>query len=169
MSQKNTKLTAIAPINTKQVAGRRDVRYSNYDELLADAQRLTEQPVQALGNWTQAQNYKHIAMALDTAIDGSGFMLPAPARWLMSLLMKKKFLTNAIPPGFKTSKEMVASKQYALDEAMSDLRTAVERQKNVPDRAIQAGFGRISREEWDQFNLRHAEMHMSFIVPEQAS
>lgn len=160
---------AIAPINTRKVAGRRDVHYSNYDELLADAQRLTEQPVQTLGNWTQAQNYKHIAKSLNTSIDGSGFVLPAPARWIMSLLMKKKLLTKTIPAGFKTSKDMVASEASDLGEAMAELRAAVERQTTVSDRAMHPGFGNISREEWDQFNLRHAEMHMSFIVPENAS
>jgi hypothetical protein len=160
---------AIAPINTKKVAGRRDVHYVNYDELIADAQRLTEQPVQTLGNWTQAQNYKHLAMSFDMAIDGSDFMLPGPVRWLMSLLMKKKFLTKPIPAGFKTSKDMVALEDFPLDQAMADLRRAVDRQKTVSDRAMHPGFGKISREEWDQFNLRHAEMHMSFIVPEHAS
>jgi hypothetical protein len=25
-------------------------------------------------------------------------------------------------------------------------------------------FGNIGREGWDQFNLRHAELHMSFLV-----
>jgi len=157
--------TAAAPINTKKVVGRREVRYGNYDELLADAEQLAGQPVQTLGNRAHAQNYKHIAMSLDTSIDGSSFMMPAPARWLMSLLMKKKFLTKTIPPGFKTSKELVASENTTLEESLSDLRRAVERQKNESNRAIHPGFGRISRDEWNQFNLRHAEEHMSFIVP----
>jgi len=161
--------TAIAPINTKRVVGRRDVHYTSYDELLADAEQLARHPIQTLGNWTQAQNYKHIAMSLDTSIDGSPFMLPAPARWLMSLLMKKKFLTRSIPPGFKTSKEMVASEDTSLEDSLVDLRRAIERQKNESERAIHPGFGRISRDEWDQFNLRHAEEHMSFIVPGETS
>jgi len=161
--------TAIAPINTKKVVGRREVRYANYDELLADAEQLARQPVQTLGNWTQAQNYKHIAMSLDTSIDGAPFMLPAPARWLMSLLMKKKLLTKTIPPGFKTHKQLVASEDTSLQDSLSDLRRAIERQKSESERAIHPGFGRISRDEWDQFNFRHAEEHMSFIVPGEAS
>lgn len=120
----------------KNVVVRRDLHYCNYDELLADAQRLTEHPVQTLGNWNQAQNYKHIAMALDTAIDGAPFMLPAPAHWLMSLLIKRKFLTKALPPGFKTSKDLVASEEFTLDESMADWRTAVERQKSLSKRAV---------------------------------
>lgn len=156
--------TAIAPINTKKVTGRREVHYANFDELLADAKRMAEQPVRTIGNWTQAQIYKHIAMSLDTSIDGSSFSLPAPVRWLMSIFMKRKFLTNSIPPGFKTIPEMVASEETRLDEALSDLQRAIERQQNETERAIHPGFGRISTEEWNQFNLRHAEEHMSFLV-----
>ena len=158
--------TDIAPIDTKKVDGRREVRYENFDKLLADAMQLSHQPVRTLGNWTQAQIYMHIAMSLDTSIDGSSFMLPAPARWVMSRLMKKKFLNKTIPPGFKTTKEMVAPEDTLLEESLSELQRAIDRQKNNPERAIHPGFGRISRDEWDQFNLRHAEEHMSFLVPE---
>jgi hypothetical protein len=28
-------------------------------------------------------------------------------------------------------------------------------------------FGDLTNEEWDRFNLRHAELHMNFIVPNQ--
>ncbi len=157
--------TAIAPINTKKVVGRRNVHYASYADFIADAENLAGRPIDTLGNWTQAQIYQHLAISLDTSIDGSPFVLPAPARWLMSLLMKKKFLTKAIPPGFKTSKKLVASDQTSLTDALADLRRAIERQMNEPNRAIHPGFGRITREEWDQFNLRHAEEHMSFLVP----
>lgn len=153
-----------APINTKQVVGRREIRYASYDELLADAEELARKPVQTLGNWTQAQNYKHIALSLETSIDGSSFMLPAPARWMMSLLMKKRFLTNTIPAGFKTAKQMIASETTSLEDALGDLRSAIARGKSEPNRAIHPGFGKIDREEWDQFSLRHAEEHMSFLV-----
>lgn len=36
--------TDIAPTNTKQVTGRREVHYANYGELLADAEQLPAAP-----------------------------------------------------------------------------------------------------------------------------
>lgn len=150
-------------INTKKVSGRRDVHYASLDELLDDAQRLTNTEVNTLGNWSQGQIYEHLARALDTSIDGVDFSFPAPARWMMSLLMKKKFLYREIPAGFKVTGK-VLPEATSLEEGLASLERAVARQKQETDRAIHPGFGKLSNEEWEAFHLRHAEMHMSFIT-----
>lgn len=150
-------------INTKKVSGRRDVHYASLDELLDDAQRLAKTEVKTLGNWSQGQIYEHLARALDTSIDGVDFSFPAPARWMMSLLMKKKFLYREIPAGFKVTGK-VLPEATSLEDGLASLEHAVARQKQETDRAIHPGFGKLSNEEWEAFHLRHAEMHMSFIT-----
>lgn len=150
-------------INTKKVSGRRDVHYASLDELLDDAQRLASTEVNTLGNWSQGQIYEHLARALDTSIDGSDMSFPAPARWMMSLLMKKKFLYREIPAGFKVTGK-VLPEATSLEDGLASLERAVVRQKQETDRALHPGFGKLSNEEWEAFHLRHAEMHMSFIV-----
>jgi hypothetical protein len=152
-------------IQTKKVSGRREVHYQSVSELLADAERLAQGPVQSLGNWTPAQVFQHLAVSLNGSIDGMSFKLPAPARWVMSLLMKRKFLTVAVPAGFRTPDEYVASADTPLDDALASLRNAIQRQQTEPKRALHPGFGNLSREEWEQFHLRHAELHMSFLQP----
>ena len=153
-------------INTKKVSGRRDVRYESYADLLADAERVAAADnVQMLGNWSLGQIYKHLAMALDSSIDGVGFSLPAPARWLMTLLMKRRFLTKSVPAGFKTTKEFTPGETSA-EEGLSALRAAIARQDQQQGRCMHPAFGKLSDQEWMDFNLRHAEMHMSFAVPE---
>ncbi len=150
-------------VNTKSVEGRRTVRYESYDELLKDAERLASiDSAKTLGNWSQGQIYKHMADAIESSIDGSGFVLPWPVRIVFSLLMKRRFLYGTLPPGFK------APKRFQPDEldtgiALNDLRKAVARMKTESKRVMHPAFGHITREEWDQFNLRHCEMHMSFI------
>lgn len=37
--------------------------------------------------------------------------------------------------------------------------------KSDPSRALHPWFDELSTGEWDQFNLRHAELHMSFVHP----
>jgi hypothetical protein len=152
-------------VKTASVTGRRTVRYGSYDDLLADAEQLAAQPVQTIGNWSQAQIYKHLEMSVHSSIDGPGFALPAPVRWLMSLLMKRRFLTRAIPAGFQAPQRFVPSDQTGLVEALSELRQAIERVKSEKQRGLHPAFGRMTREEWDLFNLRHAELHMSFLAP----
>lgn len=148
---------------TKKVQGRRTVRYETLDDLLADAEQLATSDIRTLGNWSLGQILKHIAMALDSSIDGSDFRLPAPVRFLMTLLMKRKFLTKALPPGFKSTKKFIPD-ETSTEDGLAALRKAVERQEKESKRVPHPGFGTLTKQEWNDFNLRHAEMHMSFVI-----
>lgn len=151
-------------IETKKVQNRRQVRYKSLDEFLADARRLAQSgQAQTLGNWSQGQIYKHLALSYDASIDGTDFSLPAPMRWILTLTMKRKFLKQAIPAGFDAPKSFQPD-PIPLDEALAHLEQSVARQKQESHRAPHPAFGRLTRDEWNDFNLRHAEMHMSFLT-----
>ena len=154
-------------VNAKKVQGRRTVRYESYGDFIADAEQMALADFQTLGNWSLGQILKHLAQSVDSSIDGAGFSLPAPVRWVMSLLMKKKFLTKPIPAGFKTTKEFTPE-ETTIEEGLALLRRAVDRQGKETKRADHPGFGKITAQEWTEFNLRHAELHMSFVVPNEA-
>ena len=151
-------------INTKRVQGRRSARYESLEALLEEARSLAASDVAPLGNWSIGQVYEHLARSLDSSIDGAGFALPAPVRWMMTLLMKRKFLKVALPAGFQTTAAFEPD-ETAADVGLASLEAAVARQRVEGSRAMHPAFGRISREEWNEFHLRHAELHMSFLVP----
>ena len=153
-------------INTKKVVGRRSVRYESLDDLLADAQRLASGNVRTLGNWSQGQICDHLATSLDSSIDGFDMSFPAPLRWMMSIFMKKKFLTKELPPGFKTPEKYLPA-EISTADGLAALAKAIVRQQSDPNRVPHPGFGKLSRDEWNQFHLRHAEMHMSFLVEDK--
>lgn len=150
-------------INTKKVSGRRPVRYESFDALLADARRLAQSDARALGNWSPGQIYEHLARSLNSSIDGMGFALPAPVRWIMSTFMKRRFLKQAIPAGFRTTGQF-APEEISTAAGLESLERAIARQKQEPQRAAHPAFGKITRSEWDDFHLRHAELHMSFLT-----
>jgi hypothetical protein len=150
-------------VNTKKVKTRREAQYCSLDDIAADAKRLTEVEVRTDGNWSQGQIYDHLAKNFNGSIGGMGFAMPAPVRFLMSALMKKKFLTKGLPPGFKTNAKLEPP-EVSTSEGLDALTKAIERLKQEETRAMHPIFGNISREEWDQFHMRHAEMHMSFIM-----
>ncbi len=150
-------------INTKKVVGRRQVHYASLDELLVDAERCAKENVRALGNWSPGQIFEHLARSMDGAIDGFDFSMPAPVRWLMSLLMKKRFLNKTLPAGFKSTADFIPE-ETSNEAGFAALKKSIERQKSETSRVMHPGFGTLSNEEWDAFNLRHAEMHMSFLV-----
>jgi hypothetical protein len=153
-------------VNTKTVQGRRSVRFDTYDALLADAETMAGQETRTLGNWSLGQNLKHVAMVLNSSIDGVGFKLPAPVRWMMTLLMKRRFLTQTLPPGFKTTEDFTPA-PTSTDEGLSALRDAIARVERKSTRAPHPAFGKLAKKDWDAFNLRHAETHLSFVVPEK--
>lgn len=153
-------------VNTKKIEGRRTVHYESYSDMLTDIEQMAAANVHTLGNWSLGQILKHLAQSVDSSIDGAGFALPAPVRWLMTLLMKQRFLTKPIPPGFNTTKEFTPD-ETSTEEGLALLRTAVERQDKETKRALHPGFGKFTAQEWTDFNLRHAELHMSFVIPNE--
>lgn len=155
-------------VDTKKVTGRRTLRLRDYDELLAELSFLRSKDLKTIGNWSAGQIFDHLAKATDMMIDGNDFRMPGPMRWLMTRLMKKKFLTKGLPAGFKIPKGArgVAPDEVDAQEGLRRLTAATERAKSEQKRAMHPVFGNLSREEADQFHLRHAELHLSFIKPE---
>ena len=153
-------------IDTKKVKNRRSVRYESLDELLTDAKRIANENVNALGNWSQGQIYRHLAHTMDCSIDGFDSLLSFPMRWILTLLFKKKFLTKAIPAGFKAP-EKFSPVATSLEEGLVLLEQSIIRQKTDATRKPHPGFGNISNKEWNDFHLRHAEMHMSFLTTDK--
>ncbi|HIE95975.1 MAG TPA: DUF1569 domain-containing protein [Planctomycetes bacterium] len=149
-------------INTKKVTGRREIRYESIDDYVADAERLAGPNVHTLGNWSPGQIHEHLATTMNSSIDGFSSMLPAPVRWLLTLLMKRKFLTKGLPAGFKAPSNFVPA-ATSVEDGLAAMRAAVARQKEESSRAQHPGFGRLTHDEWNDFHLRHAELHMSFL------
>ncbi|HEX9832506.1 MAG TPA: DUF1569 domain-containing protein [Mycobacterium sp.] len=55
------------------------------------------------------------------------------------------------------------------EAGLAVLRGAVDRLKTGSRRAGHPFLGPLSVDEWTQFHLRHAEMHVSFAAPESAT
>ena len=153
-------------VNTKTVEGRRAVRYESYADLLEDAERVAANDARTIGNWSKGQIFEHLARALNASIDGQDFVLPAPMRVVMTVFMKRRFLNRGIMPGIKGPEAMMPGDILTV-EGLDALRKAIGRQETEQQRASHPVFGkRLSNDEWEKFNLRHAELHMSFIVEE---
>lgn len=154
-------------VDTGKVKDRRKVRYGSVDELLLDAERVTNNPHRALGNWTAGQVFKHLAIVINVAIDGD---LPVKPPWYLRVilrLMKRRVLTKGLPAGFQLPHKAarLVPDSTSTEEGLELLRKAISRWKSDPRRAPSPMFGRLSPDEADQLQLRHAELHMSFLVP----
>ncbi|MGO9471567.1 MAG: DUF1569 domain-containing protein [Isosphaeraceae bacterium] len=156
------------PVNTAKVEGRRQLDYASFEELLADAERLSSGPVKALGNWSAGQIFRHLANVYNQSIDGFTMTLPWYFR-LMGKMMRKKLIAGPMPPGFKLPPDgakTLAPGPTPTAEGLADLRAAVERLEREPRRAIHPMFGELDKEQWNKIHLKHASLHMSFLAPE---
>ena len=74
-------------------------------------------------------------------------------------------------PGIRLSREaqaLLVPEGADAQTALAELRLAVLRLQHDTDRASHPVFGEMSLDEWDSFHLRHAELHMSFLVAQAA-
>jgi hypothetical protein len=158
-----------SPIDTKNVAGRRQVRYDSLDDLLADAERLAQAPHRTLGNWSYGAILKHLAAALTMGIDGGVPPAPWPVRFFARTILKRRFLRGPMPPGFKLPRPaaavLIPEATTSDEEGLVAIRAAVARWKNETRRQPHPAFGKLADWEWNRLQCRHAELHMSFVVP----
>lgn len=156
------------PVNTSKVTGRREVHFRTIDDILADAERLTAGPMRQLGNWSVGQATSHLARTQKMSLDGDPARAPLPIRMLIKFV-KRRILTKGMKPGFKLSKpaaeKYISGPQISDEEGLNELRASIARLKTEPQRHPHPAFGPLSRDEWEQLHLRHAELHLSFFVP----
>ncbi len=120
-----------------------------------------------LGNHTYPQILKHLALIMHGSIDG----IDSKAPWIVRLIMplfKKRILSKTMSAGFKLPADaegMLWPEASSLAEALDDFRKGIHRLQTESKREPSPFLGKLTREEWDQLHLRHAELHMGFVVP----
>jgi hypothetical protein len=159
-------------VNTKKVSGRREIRYDSYQDLLNDAERLAVCETQTLGNWSPGQALGHLSRVMEMSIDGSELKAPWLVRVVARLFFRQRFLSGPMPSGFRlprAAQQVLVPEAQDIQTGLAELRRAVGRLHDELDRAPHPVLGELSLDEWDSLHLRHAEMHMSFLLPESAA
>jgi len=159
-------------INTARVTGRRQLRFESLDAVLADAEYLASVPTRQLGNWSLGQNFLHLATVFEKSIDGTAYRpgwFARPMGRLVMPLFKRWVLRRGMPVGIRPPawlfKEVSPSEQVTIADGLQALRRAIGRLKTESERDWEQCFYAFTREEWDRFHMRHAELHLSYCVP----
>jgi hypothetical protein len=113
---------------------------------------------------------KHLGQVMHGSIDGSPtpFQFPLLSRVVGRLLLRPFLLHVGVPRGIRLPK--AATRQFMFDEAQFDeaferLSSGVARLANESRRVPHPLIGNLSPAQWNQFHLRHCEMHLGFVVP----
>ena len=157
-------------VKTSTVQDRRQLRFDSFEEIRGDVNSLVSMKVRTLGNWTLPQILEHLARSMDMAIDGADFKSGWAIRQL-GKLMKKRVLKNPMSAGFKLPKHAASlvPDELPLDKALTHFRTALKRLEAETARSPHPVFGEMTLEESNLLQLRHAELHLSFVAPEEES
>lgn len=160
-------------VDTKHVRGRRTLRFESLDDILTDANRLADVEVDTLGNWSLGQILAHLAKGLNLAIDGSPKLAAWHIRFVARTLFKRRFLTKGLPAGFQlksqAAKLLSPEDDVTVEEGLSALMQAAKRWEQDPTRHPHIALGELTLTEWDQLQCRHAELHLSFVLPIEAT
>lgn len=158
-------------VNTSKVA-RRELRFESIDDLIAELNRIEQAEalgqLQVLGKWSPGQIVSHLAAWIEYGWDG--FPMKRPpffVRWILSF-MGKKFLRTGLPSGMRipgVKGGTFGQDDVPLGQALARLRTALQRLKNGELAKFDSpAFGPLSHEDRIRLNLRHAELHLSFMT-----
>jgi len=154
---------------TRDVAGRRTLRFGRMEDLLKDVEALDAHQraggrIVTVGNWTPAQIVWHVNAFIIGSMDGFSFRAPLPFR-ILGKLIKNGALNKPLKPGIKavgSMKVMMPPADAKWDDALASMRKHVGRiAKGEKMRVPSPMFGELAHEEWIQLHCRHAEMHFS--------
>lgn len=155
---------------TQTAESRRTVHYSSLEELQADVERLVTEGHRTVGNWSLGQILAHLQTAFQGSLDGYGFQAPWFVRTLIGPLMKRRIRHKPLPSGFKlpkTASSLIPKENVTTEEGLRLLKDVLERLKTETPEAPHPALGTMSPEDWDLLHRRHAELHMSFVVPQE--
>ena len=160
-----------ASVKTVPAGGRRSLRFNSIEEALQDVDAIEHADaagqLTAVGNWTPGQVLGHVAAWIDYAYDGFPMRRPP---WLIRVVLRMllpRFLKKGMPSGQKIPG--VAGGTFGTDplsvaEGARRLRAAFQRlQSTEPAPYDSPAFVPLSHEDRIRLNLRHAELHLSFL------
>jgi hypothetical protein len=149
---------------------RRTLLFTTPDDILNDCQQLAASPCTMLGKWTLAQNFRHLARGIDCFYEGFGFEANWFLRTFLGRLVKRRILKRGMPAGIRlptTAQRLLPPNEDSdLQGALEHLRESIRRLEQEPPTQPHPVFGRMTQGEVRILLLRHAELHLSFAVPQ---
>ena len=135
--------------------------------MLTDTRQVVTHSHATSGQWTAAQILDHLARAIDCSFDGFGFSFPL---WIRMLVrpFRNGVLVRPMRAGFRMPKRSAVLRPpetATLDTALARFERSTERLKSENPQQPHPVLGLLSPQEYRLLHLRHAELHLSFILP----
>lgn len=152
---------------------KRQLKFKDTDEMMAEIRSLHENGYISHGNWTLGQTCGHLANWMRYPLDGFP-AAPLPIRaifWVMRKTvvpgMKRKILAEGFKGGMMTAPESVPHQDQMSDQqGIAQLQEVVERVNAHQGEFIPSPlFGEMDKPMHLNVTLLHAEHHLGYLEP----
>jgi hypothetical protein len=150
----------------------RSITFQSLDDVAKEIDRLASGPVTVTGKHDFPSIVRHLAI---TNFSMSGKLVPPKLPWYMRLIMpllKSSILNGPVTPGFNLPAKAQAflwpPNPIILEDAVSMYRDSMAYYKQHGPLPVHPIFGRATRAQIDNLNLRHAAMHLGFVDSDSA-
>ena len=145
----------------------RDLDLKNFDEVLAEAERLHRNGYDRTGAWDLAQVLDHLTYFTKGGMDGYTFKVPWIIKAIFGKMVLKRILTN------KRMKRGVFTPQKPLPEPGGDEAASLVRFRETIQRFVNHQgeylpspfFGQVNRQDCQELNLIHCRHHLGYLIP----
>ncbi len=149
-------------------AGRRALRFHNFDEVMPDVERLLDGHT-TVGTWSLAQICCHLATVARRVVDLPASTPSDPSQWVGEEQKRQVLESGLLPEGLPGPPEIMPPLNLDEIEEAEVLRQALDHFLGSPGPVIPHRiFGPLTREEWHQLQLIHLAHHLSFATPNRA-
>jgi Protein of unknown function (DUF1569) len=150
----------------------RKLRFNSIADVISELDQLAELEKKGLlrtsGNWTAGQIMAHLAAWIEYGYDG--YPIKSPPwfiRWFLRLRLPK-MLESGMPRGVKIPGipgGTIGADDIPTDQGIARLRKAFQRLEAREEVAHDSpAFGKMSHDDRIRLNLRHAELHLGYIL-----
>ncbi len=159
-------------IDTRTVR-RRPVSYASLADFARDLDCIEASfragALSKLGNHEPGAILLHLGIAMRYSFNGFPSAAPLPLR-VLGRLLKRRILSKPFKPGLRLrpdAEKHAWTEDVSFDESLDLLRGEISRAAalDAAPNCPHPFFGPMTPGEWQNYHLRHAELHMSFLDP----
>ena len=150
----------------------RSLRFQSIEDCIAEVQRILEADLRgtlrSTGNWSAGQVLAHVAAWIEYGYEGYPIGKPPfLIRWILRMSLKstlRRGMSKGVRiPGVKGG--TTGADHMPTVAAANRLLSALRRLQSGEEATFDSpGFGAMSMADRVQLNLRHAELHLGFLV-----
>ena len=158
----------MAVVSDKQ---RRNLQLESVDDVIEDVNKIAEADangsLSVTGQWSAGEILSHLSAWIEYAYNG--YPIDAPP-WLVQKVLKfhlRSILKNGMKPGVDipgVEGGTVGQEKIDCDVACQRYLVALNRLASSEETKYPSpAFGKLDKDKFVKLNLRHAELHLSFI------